>query len=88
MKTPHKKLLTDYQVGRITSTGFIIDLLNTANRDDLTEILDVIPLDLLNKLRDFVETYRSDMRVFRGPAPVPSAVSMAKELLARTVRSS
>jgi len=88
MKTPHQKLLNDHKAGRITSTGFIVELLNTADSDDLTEILDVIPLDLLHKLRDFVDTYRPEMRVFRGSIPLPSSISMAKDVLAKTVRSS
>jgi hypothetical protein len=87
MKPSCKKVLDNYEEGRITATGFIIDFLNAADQDDLKEALEVLPANLLERLRDFVATYRPDMRVFRGPPPKPSAVRMAKELLANAVKS-
>jgi hypothetical protein len=87
MKKPYGKILREYEEGRITSTGFIIDLLNTVNHDGLKEALEALPSDLVERVREFVENYRPDMRVFRGPQPDPSAVTMAKELLGKTVKS-
>jgi len=86
MKSSCRKILDHYEEGRITATGFIIDFLNTANQDDLREALEVLPPDLLERLRVFVESYRPEMRVFRGPPADPAAVKMAKELLANTVK--
>jgi hypothetical protein len=87
MREAHRKILRYYEEGRITPTGFILDLLNDSNRDDLKEMLDVIPPDLLNKLKDFVVSYRPGMRVIRGEPPDPSAVSLAKELLAERIET-
>jgi hypothetical protein len=87
MREAHRKILRYYEEGRITATGFILDLLNDANRDDLKEMLDVIPPDLLKKLRDFVVSYRPDMKIIRGDPPDPSAVRVAKELLTGTIEA-
>jgi hypothetical protein len=87
MVKPYRWIMDEYESGRITSTGFIIDLLSTVNRDDLKEVLEALPSDLVEQVRDFVESYRPDMRVFRGPPPDPSAVIMAKELLSKAVKS-
>ena len=87
MKPSCGRILRHYNEGRITATGFIIDFLNTADQDDLKETLEVLPPELLERLKDFVATWRPDMRVFRGPPPDPSAVKMARELLASTAKS-
>ncbi len=82
-----KKAWDHYEEGRITATGFIIDFLNAADPDDLREALGVLPADLMEKLREFVREYRPGMRVFRGSPPSPSAVAMAREVLADPVKS-
>jgi hypothetical protein len=87
MKPACKKVWDHYDEGRITATGFIIDFLNAADPDDLREALGVLPTDLLEKLREFVRDYRPDMQVFRGSPPSPSAVRMAREVLADPVKS-
>ncbi len=87
MRATCEKIMRHYEEGRITATGLIIDLLNAADQDDLREILGVLPPDLLEQLRTFVETYRPEMRVFRGAPPDPNAVRMARELLAKTAKS-
>lgn len=87
MKPACQKAWDHYEEGRITATGFIIDFLNAADPDDLREALGVLPPDLLEELREFVRDYRPDMRVFRGTAPSPEAVTMAREVLAEPVKS-
>ncbi len=87
MKPSCEKVLKYYKEGRITATGFIIDFLNSADQDDLREALEVMPPELLERLRDFVATWRPELRVFRGPPPDPNAVKMARELLAITTKS-
>jgi hypothetical protein len=87
MKPACRKAWDHYEEGRITATGFIIDFLNAADPDDLREALDVLPADLLEKLSEFLREYRPDMRVFRGDPPSPSAVAMAREVLAEAVKS-
>jgi hypothetical protein len=87
MKPACRKVLNHYEEGRITATGFIIDFLNAADPDDLREALEILPPDLLQRLKTFVETHRPDMRVFRGPPPDPAAMRMAKDLLAASRKS-
>jgi hypothetical protein len=87
MNDLYRKPLTDYTEGRITQTGFVVDLLNTLNQDDLKRAPELLLSELLERVRDFVETYRPDKRVFRGPLPTPSAVKIARELLTKTVKS-
>jgi hypothetical protein len=87
MKPACKKAWDQYEEGRITPTGFIIDFLNAADPDDLREAIGVLPADLLEKLREFVRDYRPETRVFRGPSPSPSAVTMAREVLSDRVKS-
>jgi hypothetical protein len=81
------KILRDYDEGRTTPTGFFIDFLNAANRDDLDEALDVLPPDLIQRLRAFVATYHADTRVFRGLPLLPKALTLAKDVLAKHVKS-
>jgi hypothetical protein len=87
MKPACKKAWDHYKEGRITPTGFIIDFLNAADPDDLREALGVMPADLLERLREFVRDDRPDRLVFRGPPPSPSAVRMARDVLADPVKS-
>ena len=87
MKPSCEKTLRYYNEGRITATGFIIGFLNSADQDDMREALAILPPELLERLRDFVATWRPDLRVFRGPPPDPNAVKMARELLANTAKS-
>jgi hypothetical protein len=87
MKPACKEAWDHDEEGRITATGFIIDLLNAADPDDLREALGVLAADLLEELREFGRGYRPGMRVFRGAPPSPEAVEMAREGLAEPVKS-
>jgi hypothetical protein len=82
MKENLKSMLDLYEEGRITSTGFILDFFNKVNHVDLKDVLESLPVHLIEQVREFVENYRPEMKVFRGPPPDPIAVSLARELLA------
>lgn len=82
-----RRVLDDYEEGRATATGFILDLLNNVKHADLKEALESLPVDLVERVREFVVTYRPEMKAFRGPPPDPIAVEIAKELLAGKVKS-
>jgi hypothetical protein len=82
-----RRILVEYEEGRTTASGFILDLLNTVNHADLKEALESLPVDLVERDTEFVVNYRPDMKVFCGPPPDPIAVSIAKELLATKVTS-
>jgi hypothetical protein len=87
MKPACRKAWDHYEEGRITATGFIFGFLNAADPDDVREALDILPADLLEKLREFLREYRPGMRVFRGSLPSPAAVEMARGVLAEPVKS-
>ena len=87
MKPACRKILDHYQEGRLTATSAILRLLDISDQEEMREAIEALPPDLLKRLRDFVESYWPEMRVFPGPPPDPAAVRMAKELLAKTVRS-
>jgi hypothetical protein len=86
MKPSCKKVWDQYEEGRITRTGFVIDFLNAADQEDLREALEVLPPELLEELRGFVASYRPDMLIIRGRPPKPAAVKTAKEVLADAAR--
>jgi hypothetical protein len=71
-----------YEEGRITRTGAILRLLDLSDQEEMREVIEALPPELLEELRDFVESSWPGMRVFPGPPPDPAAVRMAKELLA------
>ncbi len=87
MRTPGKKILDYYEEGRITATGVVLRVLDLTDREEMREAIEILPPELLGKLRDFIETYRPDMLVFPGPPPGPDAVAMAREVLAEPVKS-
>jgi hypothetical protein len=87
MRTPGQKIRDYYEEGRITATGAILRVLDLTDRDEMREAIEMLPPELLGKLRDFIETYRPDMLVFPGPPPRPEAVAMAREVLAEPVKS-
>jgi hypothetical protein len=87
MKEDVRRILDEYEEGRITATGFILDILNKVNHADLKEALESLPVDLVERVREFVVNYRPEMKVFRGPPPDLIAVNLAKELLAAKVTS-
>ena len=82
MKEHVRRILDEYEEGRITATGLILDILNKVDHADLKEALESLPVDLVERVREFVENYRPEMKVFRGPPPNLVAVKLAKELLA------
>lgn len=87
MKPASRKILDHYEEGQITATSAILGLLDISDQEEMREAIEALPPDLLKRLRDFVESYWPEMRVFPGPPPKPSAVRMAKELLAKSVES-
>jgi hypothetical protein len=87
MRPACKKILDYYEEGRITRTGAVLRLLDLADQEEMREAIETLPPEVLEELRDFVETYWPEMPVFPGPPPKPAAVRMAKEVLAKSVES-
>src|SRR5262249_7853837 len=85
MRPSCKKILDYYEEGRITRTGAVLRLLDLTDQEEMREVIELLPPEVLEELRDFLENYRPDMLVFPGPPPKPAAVRMAKEVLAKSV---
>jgi hypothetical protein len=68
MNTRCNRLLNDYNEGRTTATGFIIDFLNAAQRGDLEEALDLFPSDLAHVPHLRGRT-RAQVLIFQGRLP-------------------
>ena len=86
MRPSCKKILDYYEEGRITRTGAVLRLLDLSDQEEMREAIEALPPEVLEELRDFLESYRPDMLIIRGRPPKPSAVKMAKEVLADTAR--
>ena len=82
-----KRILKDYEEARITSTAFIVDFLNASDRADLDEAMESLTPDLIEQIREFVETHRPDSRVFRGPPLQPRALMLAKDVFVGNAKS-
>jgi hypothetical protein len=86
LKPSCRKILDHYEEGRITPTGAILRVLEITDQEEMSEAIEVLPPELLERLRDSVKSYRPDMLVFPGPPLEPRAVRMAREVLAETVK--
>jgi hypothetical protein len=87
MRDSGKRILDHYEEGRITATGAILRVLDLKEQEEMREAIELLPADLLERLKDFVRRYRPAMLIFPGPPPRPRAVKMAIELLADPVKS-
>jgi hypothetical protein len=50
MKEDVRRILDEYEKGRITATGLILDLLSKVNHADLKEALESLPVNLVERL--------------------------------------
>ena len=87
MKKSYMQILKEYEEGRTTAAGFSLDLLTLLTQDELRDALELLPAEHVEVVRDFIETYRPQMRVFRGSLPASSMVKFAQEVLTKTVKS-
>ena len=53
MKKHVRRILDEYDEGRITATGFILDLLGKVNHADLKECVESLPVDHVERMREF-----------------------------------
>ncbi len=83
MKIPQmatdRQLVRRYEQGRITATGLILGVLSLPGKRRLTKMLETLPADVLEQLKDFVENYKPEMRIFHGPRPNLQAVRWVRE---------
>jgi hypothetical protein len=77
--TTSEQLLRRYEEGRLTAQGLILAVLGITGKKRLAKIVEALPGDLLELLKDFVDHYRPGMRVFHGPLPKISAVRIVRE---------
>jgi hypothetical protein len=81
-----EELLRKYKEGRITANSVIANLLNLPGKQRLINALEVFPDDLLQKLRDFTDNYKPEIKVFRGPRPRAQSVRIVKEWFKNVTR--
>jgi hypothetical protein len=81
-----QQLVEEYEEGKTTATGLMLDLLNLTSKRAVAEALDVLPLQVLRELRAFVAHYSPRTRIFRGPRPRPQNVRLVKDWFAKPNR--
>jgi hypothetical protein len=79
--TTSRQWLHQYEEGRLTALGLILIVLNLNGKRQLKEILEALPADILEQLKEFVYAYKPGMKVFHGPRPKMRTVRFVKEWL-------
>jgi hypothetical protein len=74
-----EELLRKYKEGRITAHGVILNLLSLTGKQRLIKALEVLPDELLQRLKDFTDDYKPEMRIFRGSRPKAQSIRTVKE---------
>src|SRR6266487_3914714 len=87
MRNSAEELLRKYKEGRITANGVILNLLSLTGKQRLIQALEILPDELLQKLKDFTDNYQPEMRVFRGPRPKAQSVRIVKEWFKNAARA-
>jgi hypothetical protein len=82
-----EKLLRQYEEGRITAIGVMLTIVTITNGQRLREILEALPAEILEKLKEFVATYEPGRQVFNAPSPRPRAVRLVREWFASADRT-
>jgi hypothetical protein len=77
--TTADQLVRQYREGKLTVQGLILTILNLTGKRRLREILEALPREVLEPLKDFIDHYRPGMRVFRGTRPNARAVEVVRE---------
>jgi hypothetical protein len=80
--TTLQRALSDYEIGRLTSTGLMLESLQIIDSGNVDSVLAALPSGVVETLARFVQGYHRDIRVFNGPKPSEESVRIAKEWLA------
>jgi hypothetical protein len=80
--TTLQRALADYEVGRLNSTGLMLQSLQLIDAGNVGSVLASLPSEVLATLTRFVHGYHRGIRVFHGPKPSEESVRIAKEWLA------
>jgi hypothetical protein len=83
---PAEELLRKYKEGRITANGVILSLLSLTGKQRLIKALEILPDELLERLKDFTDDYKPEMRIFRGSRPKAQSVRIVKEWFKNATR--
>jgi len=78
-----ERLLERYQEGQITKRGLVLELLSQSGSRRLSGALEQLPSDILKELKNFVESYRPGINIFRGPIPEAQTVRFVRLWLSR-----
>jgi hypothetical protein len=87
MRNPAEESLRKYKEGRITANGVILNLLSLTGKQRLIKTLEVLPDDLLQKLKDFTDDYKPEMRIFRAARPKIQSIRIVKEWFKNAARA-
>lgn len=85
-KNSPDELIRKYKEGRITANGVILNLLSLTGKQRLIKALEVLPDELLQKLKDFTDNYKPEMKIFRGSRPKVQSIRIAKEWFKNAAR--
>ena len=77
-----EKALSQYETGRLTATGLMLETLQLVSVRNVDPILGSLPSDVIEALKRFVQGYHSGVRVFNGPTPSAESVQIIKEWFA------
>jgi hypothetical protein len=86
MRNSAEELLRKYKEGRITANGVILSLLSLTGKQRLIKALEILPDELLQRLKDFTDDYKPEMRIFRGSRPKAQSVRIVKEWFKNATR--
>ena len=79
-------LLRKYKEGRITANGVILNLLTLTGKQRLITAIEILPDELLQRLKNFTDDYKPEMRVFRGSRPKAQSIRIVKEWFKNAAR--
>jgi hypothetical protein len=77
MKTP-ERLLRDYKEGRTTATDLMLEVLDLPDARTIEKALEILPQEVLKRLKSFVAHYGRKTVIVRGPHPDMDAVQCVK----------
>jgi hypothetical protein len=77
-----EQAISHYETGRLTATGLMLETLQLVSVRNVDSVLNSLPPEVVEALKQFVQGYRAGVRVFNGPKPSAESVRIVKGWLA------